>query len=262
MNAPSELNVGAVARLAGVTVRTLHHYDEIGLLKPSGRTEARYRLYSMADLERLRGILLYRELGFGLDEINELMADDADSVAHLRRQHAMLLERRGRLDETLSAVERMLEAMRMGITLTPEEQFELFGEFNVDEHAAEADARWGASDAYRESARRMARYSKADWQRLMGEAQAVVLRVVEAMDAGEPADSVVAMDAAEAHRQQITDAFYDCSYAIHVGLADGYVSDPRFTATYEKVAPGLARYLSDAITANAARHGFTAETRS
>jgi DNA-binding transcriptional MerR regulator len=258
MNAPRELNIGAVAQRAGVTVRTLHHYDEVGLLKPSGRTEAGYRRYSPSDLERLQGILVYRELGFRLDEIHQLMADDADPVAHLRRQHALLLERRGRLDETVSAIEAILEAKRMGVSLTPEEQFELFGGFNADEHAADAEARWGTSDAFRESARRTARYSKEDWQRIMGDAQSVVLRVVEAMNAGKPTDSIEAMDAAEAHRQQITSAFYECSYPIHVGLADGYVADPRFTATYEKIAPGLAQYLSEAIKANAARHGYGA----
>ena len=75
------------------------------------------------------------------------------------------------------------------------------------------------------------------------------------MNAGKPADSPEAMDGAEAHRQQINDAFYDCSYEIHVGLAEMYLADPRFTATYEKIAPGLAQYLHDAIKANAARQG-------
>jgi hypothetical protein len=150
----------------------------------------------------------------------------------------------------------------MGISLSPEEQFELFGGFNADEHAAAAESRWGATAAFRESARRSARYSKKDWQRIMGEAQSVVLMVVDAMNAGKPADSIEAMDAAEAHRQQITNAFYECSYPIHIGLANGYVSDPRFTATYEKIAPGLARYLCEAIKANAARHGFPAADRS
>jgi len=162
----------------------------------------------------------------------------------------------------VSAIEAILEAKRMGMSLSAEEQFELFGGFNVAEHAADAEARWADTDAYSESARRTARYSKEDWQRIMSDAQSVVLEVVEAMNAGKPADSVEAMDAAEAHRQQITDAFYECSYPIHVALADGYVSDPRFTDTYEKVAPGLARYLGDAIKANAARHGFIPGGRS
>ena len=85
--------------------------------------------------------------------------------------------------------------------------------------------------------------------------QAAIEQVVAAMNAGEPADSDDAMDGAEAHRRQIDDAFYECSYEMHVGPADMYLSDPRFTATYEKIAPGLAQYLHDAIKANAARSG-------
>ena len=249
------LTVGAVARLAGVTVRTLHHYDEIGLLKASGRTGAGYRRYADVDLDRLERILFYRELGFGLDQIKDVMtAGDGDALAHLRRQHAVLLDRIARLNRMAAAVEKAMEARTMGISLTPEERFEVFGDFNPDDHAAEVEERWGGTEAFRESARRTARYTKADWKRIQGGAQAVVMRVVEAMNAGRAADSPEAMDAAEAHRQQISDAYYDCSYEIHLGLAEMYVADPRFAATYEKVAPGLASYLRDAIRANAARH--------
>ena len=242
--------------MAGVTVRTLHHYDEIGLLTPSGRSEAGYRRYGDADLERLQRILFYRELGFGLDQIRNVMTDGAaPATDHLRRQHALLVERIGRLQRMAAAVEKALEAHTLGISLTPEERFEVFGDFDPDEHAAEVEERWGDTDAYRESARRAARYTKADWERIKAEGQAVVERFVAAMQAGRPAGSPEAMDAAEAHRRQISDAFYDCSYEIHVGLAQMYVTDPRFTATYEKIAPGLAAYISDAIQANAARQG-------
>ena len=248
--------VGAVARLAGVTVRTLHHYDEIGLLKPSGRSDAGYRRYGDPDLERLQRILFYRELGFGLDQIRTVMTDGTgDATAHLRRQHALLTDRIGRLQRMAAAVEKAMEAHTLGISLTPEERFEVFGDFNPDDHAAEVEERWGDTDAYRESKRRTSRYTKADWERIKAEGQAVVDRFVAAMTAGLPPDSTEAMDAAEAHRQQISDAFYDCSYEIHAGLAEMYVADPRFTATYEKIAPGLATYVSDAIKANAARHG-------
>ena len=248
------LTVGAVARLAGVTVRTLHHYDEIGLLTASGRSEAGYRRYADADLDRLQRILFYRELGFGLDQIKNVMTDGgADAVGHLRRQHAMLLDRIGRLQRMAAAVEKAMEARTMGINLTPEERFEVFGDFNPDDHAAEVEERWGDTDAYRESTQRTARYTKADWQRIKAQGQAAIEQVVGAMRAGKPADSPEAMDGAEAHRRQIDDAFYTCSYEIHVGLAEMYVADPRFKATYEKIAPGLAQYLHDAIKANAAR---------
>ena len=100
-----------------------------------------------------------------------------------------------------------------------------------------------------------ARYTKADWERIKAQGQAAIAQVVGAMRAEQPADSADAMDGAEAHRRQIDDAFYPCSYEMHVGLAEMYLADPRFTATYEKIAPGLAQYLHDAIKANAARQG-------
>ncbi|HEY8169664.1 MAG TPA: MerR family transcriptional regulator [Candidatus Limnocylindria bacterium] len=246
--------IGSVARMAGITVRTLHHYDEIGLLSPGDRSRAGYRRYDGADLERLQRILFFRELGFGLDEIKTVMSDGgADASAHLARQHAMLLDRIRRLKRMAAAVEKAMEARTMGINLTPEERFEVFGDFDPDEHAGEVEERWGGTDAYRESARRVASYTKADWVRIKAQGAAAIEQVAGAMRAGLPADSVEAMDGAEAHRQQITDAFYECTTEIHVGLAEMYVADPRFTATYETIAPGLAQYLHDAILANAAR---------
>ena len=247
--------VGSVARMAGITVRTLHHYDEIGLLTPGGRSHAGYRRYDDADLERLQRILFFRELGFALDEIKTVMTDGgADASAHLRRQHAMLLDRIERLKRMAAAVEKAMEAHTMGINLTPEERFEVFGDFDPDEHAAEVEERWGDSDPYRESSRRAASYTKADWERIKAQGAAAIEQVVDAMCAGKAADSPEAMAGAEAHRRQIDDAFYPCSYEMHVGLAEMYLADPRFTATYEKIAPGLAQYLHDAIKANAARH--------
>ena len=246
--------VGTVARMAGITVRTLHHYDEIGLLKPGGRSDAGYRRYADADLELLQRILFFRELGFGLEQIKDVMTDGtADAVAHLRRQHAMLLDRIGRLERMAAAVEKALEARTMGINLTPEERFEVFGDHDPDEYAAEVEERWGDTEPYKESQRRVARYTKADWERIKAQGQAAIEQVVAAMRAGKPADSAEAMEGAEAHRRQIDGAFYPLSYEGHVGLAEMYLADPRFTATYEKITPGLAQYLHDAIKANAAR---------
>jgi MerR family transcriptional regulator, thiopeptide resistance regulator len=247
--------VGAVARLSGVTVRTLHHYDEIGLLHPSGRSDNGYRRYADADLERLQRILFYRELGFGLGDIRNVMTDgDVEPIGHLRRQHAMLRDRIGRLERMAAAVEKAMEAHTMGISLTPEERLEVFGDHDPDQHAAEVEERWGKTDAFRESQRRVSRYTKADWLRLKSEAEAYGERLVAAMRSGAAPDSEAAMDGAEEHRQHISRWFYDCSYEIHVALGQMYVDDPRFKATYEAIAPGLAAYLNDAIRANAARH--------
>jgi DNA-binding transcriptional MerR regulator len=255
VNEPEPLTVGSVARLAGVTVRTLHHYDKIGLLSPSGRSEAGYRRYSGADVERLQRILFYRALEFGLDQIRDALADDAtDTLDHLRRQHALLQDRIARLRRLSEAVERAMEARQMGINLTPEERLEVFGDHDPDQYADEVRERWGGTDAYRESARRTSRYTKQDWARIKARGEAINGAFVSAMTTGTPADGTQAMDAAEAHRRSIDETFYPCSYAMHRGLAEMYLADPRFTASYEKLAPGLARFVHDAILANAARH--------
>ena len=244
--------VGRVAEIAGVTVRTLHHYDEIGLLTPGERTSAGIRRYDDNDLERLQQILLYRELGFTLDEIATILDDpDVEARAHLRRQHALLRDRISRLQEMVAAVEYMLEAQKMGINLTPEEKFEVFGDFDPDAYAEEVEERWGDTDAYQESARKTARYTKDDWLRIQQESADLMGRWLAAFDAGTPAESRAAMDLAEEHRQQIGKFFYNCTFEIHVGLAEMYLADPRFTQHYEDQRPGLAQYVHDAIMANA-----------
>ena len=156
-------SVGQVADLAGVTIRTLHHYDEIGLLSPSGRSAAGYRIYEEPDLERLQQILFYRELGFALEEIAAIVDDPhTDAVGHLRRQRGLLTERIERLQKMVVAIDYEMEAREMGIKLTPEERLEVFGGFNPEDNAKEAEQRWGGTDAYRQSQRRVSNYTKGD----------------------------------------------------------------------------------------------------
>jgi DNA-binding transcriptional MerR regulator len=148
----NEYTVGEVARLAHVSVRTLHHYDDIGLLAPSGRTAAGYRQYSEADLRRLRQVLFYRQLDFGLDEIAEMLADaGAGTDDHLRRQHRLVRERQARDQALLRAIEKEMEARQMGIALTPEEQFEIFGTAKLGQYTQEARQRWGDTEAWQGS---------------------------------------------------------------------------------------------------------------
>jgi DNA-binding transcriptional MerR regulator len=250
----SEYTVGALARLSGVTVRTLHYYDSIGLLSPSARSAAGYRLYSQADLLRLRQVLFYRELGFGLDEIAEILADPADGTDdHLRRQHRLLRGRAARTQALLRAIEKEMEARDMGMALTPEEQFEVFGTDKMAEYTEEAWQRWGDTEAWQESRRRTAAYAKEDWITIKAEADANIQGFAELVRAGQAATGTAAMELAEAHRQHLIRWFYDCSYGAHRGLAELYVSDPRYIATYDEIAPGFSWYLHDAILANADR---------
>ncbi|MCF3134021.1 MerR family transcriptional regulator [Streptomyces olivochromogenes] len=257
-------SVGQVAGFAGVTVRTLHHYDEIGLLVPGERSHAGHRRYTDADLDRLQQILFYRELGFPLDEVAALLDDLAagrgDPRAHLRRQHELLTARIERLQKMAAAVEHAMEAHKMGIDLTPEERFEVFGDNDPEQYAEEAEQRWGGTDQYAESQRRAARYTKDDWKRSQAEVDAWAERYKALMDAGEPPAGERAMDLAEEHRQHISRWFYECPHELHRCLGDMYVADERFTAHYDAMRPGLAQHLRDAIAANADRHtdGHTA----
>ncbi|MBA2274355.1 MAG: MerR family transcriptional regulator [Actinobacteria bacterium] len=246
-------SVGEVAGLAGVTVRTLHHYDEIGLLSPGDRTVGGYRRYDEADLERLEQVLFYRELGFPLEEIATILVGSTHPSSHLRLQHRLLRHRIARLQEMVGLIEKEMEAKQMGISLTPEERFEIFGDFVPEDYDQEAEERWGDTDAYKQSHRRVAAYTKEDWVQLGAEGSEIEQKLAAALRDGVAANSGKAMELAEEHRQHITRWFYDCGYDIHRGLGQMYVGDPRFAAHYESVAPGLARFVSEAIAANAVR---------
>jgi len=247
-------SVGQVAELAGVTVRTLHHYGQIGLLEPQDRTGAGYRQYSEDDLDRLRHILFYRELGFSLDDIATILNDPgAGTSAHLRRQRELLTNRIGRLQTMVAAVDKELEAHTMGIQLTPEEKFEIFGPNYSEDYETEAEQRWGETDAWKQSQARTSKFTKQQWIEIKESGDDLNRRLAAAMAGGAAPDSVEAMDLAEEHRRGI-EVFYDCSYQMHRGLGDMYLADERFTRTYEEITPGLAQWLRDAIHANADRH--------
>lgn len=246
------LTVGQVAERFAVTVRTLHHYDEVGLLSPSERTRAGYRLYTDDDLTRLQHIVVYRRLGFALEEIALLLENPESVEQHLRRQRAAVTSRLDEMRDLVAAIDRALEREMNSERATDDELKELFGE-GFHDAQAEAEQRWGETDAWRQSRERTKNYSKADWEEVKAESDRVHAAFTDAMDAGEPATAAAAMDAAEQHRVSIQ-RFYDCSYDMHRNLADLYVSDPRYTATYDEIRPGTAHYVREAIHANADRH--------
>ena len=248
------LTVGEVASLARVSVRTLHHYDDIGLLSPSERSESGYRHYSDADLATLQQILFFKELGFGLGDITRIMHDPSfDRLEALRMQQKMLNDKSAQLALMAEAVDAAIGATQGGVRMDAKDMFEAFGEFDPKEYEKEAEERWGDTDAYKESARRTKRYTKEDWARFKAESEANGLAIAALIDEGVPADDPRAMDLADGARLLIDRWFYPCSHEFHVGLAEMYTADPRFTATYEKIHAGLAQYMHDAILANAKR---------
>ena len=240
--------VGAVAALTGVSVRTLHHYDHIGLVVPSVRTSAGYRGYTDADIERLHLVLVYRAVGLPLDEIRALLDDgDADVLAHLRRQHALLSEQADRLTDTIKAVEELMNAHRKGIQLSAEEQVEIFGTTAFgDEYAVEAQQRWGDTDAWTQSQQRTAGFTKDDWIRIKADGDALLAALAEAKRAGVAPGSERAGELARRHRASI-EQFYECGDEMQRCLVQMYLSDERFTRYYDDVAPGLAQFLHDIV---------------
>jgi DNA-binding transcriptional MerR regulator len=248
------LTVGQVAEQLGVTVRTLHHYDEIRLLVPSERTPAGYRLYTADDIARLQNVVVYRRLGFPLEEIALLLDEpDVDVSEHLRRQRAAVLSRVDEMHDLVTAIDRALEKEMSGSRLTRQEQKELFGDGFSDDFAEEAEQHWGETEAWAQSQGRTSKYTKADWAEVKAEMDANNAAFVSAMSDGAPATSERAMDAAEQHRLHIHQRFYDLTPESHRRLGDMYLADPRFTKNFEDVAPGLAQYVRDAIHANADR---------
>jgi MerR family transcriptional regulator, thiopeptide resistance regulator len=252
--------VKEVAQLAGVSVRTLHHYDEIGLLVPTERTAAGYRQYDDDDLLRLQQILIGRELGLSLEDIRRSLDDPRfDRREALRAQREQLAARAHRTAEMIRAVDKALAVLDGGgpqeYAMSNAEKKELFDGFDPAQYEDEARERWGDTEAYKVSKNRTSRYTKADWERLSVEQAAIYGDMVAAMRAGVTADSTQAMDVAERHRLSIDRWFYPCSAQMHRGLADMYEADARFAENIDKHGAGLTPYLAAAIRANAARLG-------
>ncbi|MCK8502735.1 MerR family transcriptional regulator [Myxococcus fulvus] len=252
------LTVSQVARLAKVSVRALHHYDDLGLLRPSGRSEAGYRLYTQVDLRRLQQVLFFRELGFPLEEIRRILGDPHfDLRAALLMQRQLLSERASRLDALRRTVDQALEALEQGTHMDNEKMFEAFGDFDPSKYEAEVKERWVDTEAYRESSRRTSRYKKEDWSAIKAEQDGLLAALAGQLEAGRAATDPEVLALAEAYRQFISKWFYPCSHVMQRGLGEMYVGDSRFTENLDRVKPGLARYLRDAFVANAERHGVT-----
>ena len=235
--------VGQVAAATGVSVRTLHHWEQVGLVTPAGRRTNGYRSYDESDLARVRSVVAWRELGLSLDDIRVLLESGAPTGL-LEEQLRALDDETARLQRMRAAVVRVLEARRMGVELDPEELREVFGDDDPTRHAAEAEERWGTTEAWAESHRRTSSYTKDDWLRVRAEQEDLEARMAAAMAAGDDGRAL-----AEEHRQLLNRWFYDVSPEMHVQLAEMYVADERFTAHYDQRAPGLALWLRNAIVA-------------
>lgn len=254
------ITVGDAAAAVGVTVRTLHHWDAVGLVRPSTRTTAGYRLYAPADVARLRRVVAYRELDVSLEDIPGLLdAPGDDAVDALRRHRALLGERIARMERTAHALDRLLDARERGLLLTPAEQVALFGETWDPAWPAEARERWGDTPQWAQYAERSAERTIEDWQDLADGVAVLEADLAAACREGVEPASARGLALAERHRASIG-AHFDCTPARHVCLARRFVDDDGFRAHYDGLAPGLAGWLRAAVEANARSRGVDPAT--
>lgn len=250
----STYTISQAAQACGISVRTLHHYDAIQLLKPSRRSDSGYRLYTDADLNRLADILFYRALGFSLKQIDRVLKEQTD------HRVTLLHEQKQRIDEHIERLQAMREQLVNSLeqeenSMKTENKFAALNGFDPDQYEEEVQQRWSETDAYKASAQRTKQYNKEDWARYQREADALNQDMATLMQKGYAANSDEAIKVVEQMRQLIDTWFYPCSRAMHAQLGEMYVMDERFTATYDNLQPGLARYIMEATAANLATNG-------
>lgn len=254
------LTVGAAAELVGVSVRTLHHWDEVALASPSVRTAAGYRQYTEEDLERLKRIVAYREAGLGLAAVREVLDDaETDTSTTLRRQRAQLAEQIDDLRRLDRRLERMTDAHQRGILLSDEEQKNIFGEDWDPRGPQNARHLWGGTDQWAQFAERSAHRTPEEW-RVLSDAMSVLQRDLgDAMSAGVAPGSAEAEALVERHRELFSN-FFTLTREMQVCLGQMFEADPGFAAHYHGIRHGLASWFRQIIDESARTHGIDPDT--
>ena len=238
------MQINGFAKLTGVSVRTLHYYDEIGLLKPAFVDEQNgYRFYDENSLERMQEILFYRELDFPLKSILEILSSpDYDKQKALAEQRKLLELKKERLERIIDALDG---ATKGKITMKAFDNSDY--ETARKQYEVEAKQRWGETDAYKEHAEKTANYTKYKWQEVNDGLMSVFAKFTECMNNGNTADSKEAQTLVIELQAYITDNYYTCTNQILAGLGQMYVADERFKENIDKQGVGTAEYVLQAI---------------
>jgi DNA-binding transcriptional MerR regulator len=232
--------VQQLSNISGVTVRTLHHYDEIGLLLPSRRKENGYRFYEEKDLLKLQQIMFFKELDFPLPEIKKIMDDPKFNQEKALREHKNLIElKQKRLKGLVITIDKTIKKLTKQKNMKDEELYKAFKDHD-EKYAAEAKEKWSHTEAYKESTKRVAKMSKEDMVAVQKAADELMLEIVSNMKFGPTSPAVQKL--IDRHYNALR-TFYEPNLELYKGLAEMYVADPRFTAYYEKYANGLAEFM-------------------
>ena len=234
-----------LAKMIGVSVRTLHYYDQIGLARPRARGDNNYRHYSEQEALRLEQILFFRNLGFKLDKIKSILDDPNFNAldAFIDQKHYIELEKR-RLDNLTHTIDQEIARQKGQTMTTPNNPDISLTEKQLAAYKEEARQKWGKSEAWKESQKRTKNWTKSDYQRIAENGKEITKRIADAMPNGIKNQEVQTLIGDHYASMNV---FYNCSLAMYRNLGEMYVNDPRFAAYYEQFAPGLAVFMHNAI---------------
>lgn len=245
-----EYTVQKLSHMAGISTRTLRYYDEIGILKPARINSSGYRIYGEAQVDILQQILFYRELGVSLDSIKDIVTNPSFNKSQaLAQHHEKLLREKEQLEMLIANVEKTMAASEGRISMSDKEKFEGFKKKMVDENESkygeEIRKKYGDKKV-NESNQKMLNMTKEQYDELQKLSNEVNEAIKLAFENGDPA-AEIAQKACELHKKWLMYFWSEYSKEAHMGLAEMYVQDERFTKYYDKIAPGCAVFLRDAM---------------
>lgn len=245
-----EYSILKLSQIAGVSTRTLRYYDEIGILKPARTNSSGYRIYGQTEVDLLQQIMFYRELGVNLDVIKEIITSgEFDEMKALQDHLVKLLAQRQQLEVLIENVTRTMECKKGNLKMNDKEKFEGFKkklvEDNEQKYGKEIREKYG-EEQVEKSNRKMLNMTKEQYEAFEKLTQEVLDTLDAAYATGDPAGEL-AQKAADLHRQWLCYTWSSYSKEAHLGLAQMYVEDERFTAYYDKKQPGTAAFLRDAV---------------
>lgn len=239
--------VQKLATLAGISVRTIHYYDEIELLRPAGIKKNGYRFYEEKELLKLQQILFFRELDFPLADIKRILSSPSFDMSEALKDQRKLIEiKKTRLTKLVQTIDKTLKKINQKTTMKDEELYGNFSKEEMERYNKEAREKWGRTEAFKQSEARVKKMDKEGLKRVLEESGKLTEEIAECMKSGTPSTSEKAQKLIARHYAGLR-AFYEPNLELYQGLAEMYVADERFKQNYEKVAKGLAEYLRDGM---------------